>query len=81
MSVAFWSLLFGVLLITMVLVGSLLARLAASMLGVLHYLVPTNQKPVRADGVARVAAGASGWIAIDRDGSAWQAGRAATWFW
>ena len=25
-------------------------------------------------GVARVAAGASGWIAIDRDGSAWQAG-------
>ena len=36
--------------------GSLLARLAASMLGVLHYLVPSNQKPVRADGVARVAA-------------------------
>jgi hypothetical protein len=36
--------------------GSLPARLAASMLGVLHYLVPTNQKPVRADGVARVAA-------------------------
>ena len=35
--------------------GSLLARLAAGMLGVLHYLVPTNQKPVRADGVARVA--------------------------
>ena len=25
-------------------------------------------------GVARVAAGASGWIAIDRDGTAWQAG-------
>lgn len=25
-------------------------------------------------GVARVAAGASGWIALDRDGSAWQAG-------
>lgn len=35
--------------------GGLLHRLAAGMLGVLHYLVPTNQKPVRADGVARVA--------------------------
>jgi hypothetical protein len=36
--------------------GSFLARLAAGMLGVLHYLVPSNQKPVRADGVAKVAA-------------------------
>jgi hypothetical protein len=35
--------------------GGFLARLAAGMLGVLHYLVPNNQKPVRADGVARVA--------------------------
>lgn len=31
------------------------ARLAAGMLGVLQYLVPANQKPVRAEGVARVA--------------------------
>ncbi len=35
--------------------GGLLHRLAAGMLGVLHYLVPNNQKPVRADGVAKVA--------------------------
>jgi alpha-tubulin suppressor-like RCC1 family protein len=38
----------------------------------------TDAEPARAEvlrrGVARVAAGASGWIAIDRDGSAWQAG-------
>lgn len=36
--------------------GHFPARLAAGMLSVLHYLVPTNQKPVRAEGVARVAA-------------------------
>lgn len=36
--------------------GGFLHRLAAGMLGVLHYLVPSNQKPVRAEGVARVAA-------------------------
>lgn len=36
--------------------GGLLPRLAAGMLGVLHYLVPSNQKPVRAEGVAKVAA-------------------------
>lgn len=35
--------------------GGFLARLAASMLGVLHYLVPSNQKPVLAEGVAKVA--------------------------
>jgi alpha-tubulin suppressor-like RCC1 family protein len=38
----------------------------------------TDAEPARATvlrrGVARVAAGASGWIAIDLDGSAWQAG-------
>ncbi|MGE0097166.1 MAG: hypothetical protein AB7S86_02360 [Hydrogenophaga sp.] len=35
--------------------GSFLNRLAAGLLGALHYLVPSNQKPVRAEGVARVA--------------------------
>lgn len=34
---------------------------------------PQRAVTLRRD-VARVAAGASGWIAIDRDGSAWQAG-------
>ncbi len=35
---------------------------------------PTSAVTLRG-GVAGVAAGESGWIAIDRDGSAWQAGR------
>lgn len=35
--------------------GGFLERLAASILSVLHYLVPSNQKPVRAESVARVA--------------------------